>query len=308
MLLVVFFGVLQFVVELRHYPTLMNPAYPAPLPKLPTVVLLGCGWLGTALARHLLAAGHPVVGTTTTPAQLPVLTEIGVQPHLLQLGTEFSPSNYDQLTDLLRVADVLVLNVPPRTAAAGGYPALLRPVHRAVAAAGIGHVLFVSSTSVYPDAPRLMREADACSNRDAASDVLRAEGHFVPRYGQWRSTVVRLGGLIGPGRAPGRFLAGRQDLAQGNAPVNLLHLTDAVGVLAAIIEHEVWGHTFNVAAAGHPLRRDFYPAAATYIGLVPPTFRPETGPTGKTIDSSLVRETLPYAFQHDDVLAALPYC
>ncbi|OGX89735.1 hypothetical protein BEN49_08545 [Hymenobacter coccineus] len=275
---------------------------------MPTVVLLGCGWLGTALAQHLLATGYPVVGTTTTPAQLPVLTEMGVQPHLLQLGTDFGPPAYDQLTDLLRTADVLVLNVPPRTAAAGGYPALLRPVHRAVAAAGISRVLFVSSTGVYPDEPRTMREADAYSNRDAASDVLRAEGHFVPRYGQWRSTVVRLGGLIGPGRAPGRFLAGRQELAQGNAPVNLLHLTDAVGVLAAIIQHDTWGHTFNVAAAGHPLRRDFYPAAAHYLGLVPPTFRPETSPTGKTIDSSLVREKVPYVFQHDDVLGALPYC
>lgn len=286
----------------------MEPAFNTAPPKLPRVVVLGCGWLGTALARHLLAAGHPVAGTTTTPAQLPVLTAMGVQSHLLQLGADFGPPADELLTTLLRAADVLVLNVPPRAAAAGAYPALLRPVHRAVAAAGIGHVLFVSSTSVYPDAPRLMREADANSNRDAASDVLRAEGHFVPRYGQWRSTVVRLGGLIGPGRAPGRFLAGRQDLAQGNAPVNLLHLTDAVGVLAAIIQHGTWGHTFNVAAAGHPLRRDFYPAAADYLGLVPPTFRPETGPTGKTIDSRLVRETLPYAFQHDDVLAALPYC
>ncbi len=286
----------------------MNPVSDNASPQLPAVVIMGCGWLGTALARHLLAAGHSVLGTTTTPAQLGPLSEMGVEPHLLQLGPDFTPPDAAALLDLLRAADVLVLNVPPRAAAAGTYPTLLRPVHRAVATAGIGHVLFVSSTSVYPDEPRPMHEADALSNRDAASDVLRAEGHFVPRYGQWQSTVVRLGGLIGPDRAPGRFLAGRLDLAQGNAPVNLLHLTDAVGVLAAIIQHRAWGHTFNVAAAEHPLRRDFYPAAAHYLGLAPPTFRPETGPTGKTVDSNLVRRTVPYTFRHDDVLAALPYC
>ena len=286
----------------------MNPVFDAKSSALPTVAILGCGWLGTALARHLLAAGHPVLGTTTTPAQVAALTELGVRPQLLQLGTDFGPAADEALLGLLQAADVLVLNVPPRTAAAGAYPTLLRPVHRAVAAAGIGRVLFVSSNSVYPDEPRPMREADAISNRDAASDVLRAEGHFVPRYGQWQSTVVRLGGLIGPGRAPGHFLAGRHDLAQGNAPVNLLHLTDAVGVLAAVIRHGAWGHTFNVAAAEHPLRRDFYPAAARHLGLVAPTFRPETGPTGKTVDSSLVRRTVPYTFRHDDVLAALPHC
>jgi nucleoside-diphosphate-sugar epimerase len=260
------------------------------------------------LARSLVDSGSQILGTTTTADQLPVLANMGIQGHLLQLGAAFSPADEKLLHRLLRAADVLVLNVPPRAAAAGAYPSLLRPVHRAVATVGIRHVLFVSSTSVYPDEPRLMRETDAISTRDAASDVLRAEGHFVPRYGQWLSTVVRLGGLIGPDRAPGRFLAGRRDLTQGNAPVNLLHLTDAVGVLSAIIEHKIWGHTFNVCAAQHPARRDFYPAAAQCLQLTPPTFRSETGISGKTIDSNLVRSTVPYQFQHDDVLAALPYC
>ena len=273
-----------------------------------TVLMLGCGWLGLALARSLAASGHRVLGTTTSPEQLPALEAAGAEPNLLRLGADFGGPADALLHRLLRAADVLVLNVPPRTAAAGAYPTLLRPVHRAVAAAGTKHVLFVSSTSVYPNEPRLMREADAVSNRDAASDILRAEGHFVPRYGQWKSTVVRLGGLIGPERAPGRFLAGRRDLAQGNAPVNLVHLTDVVGVLSAVIEHNAWGHTLNVCANQHPLRRDFYPAAAKHIALESPTFLAENGISGKTIDSSLVRQVLPYQFQYDDVLSSLAHC
>ena len=261
-----------------------------------------------ALARSLVAAGHQVLGTTTSPENLDAMRAAGIEAHLLQLGTSFGAPGESLLHSLLARADVLVLNVPPRAAAAGAYPTLLRPVHRAVAAAGTRHVLFVSSTSVYPNEAREMRESDAISTRDAASDILRAEGHFVPRYGQWKSTVVRLGGLIGPGRAPGRFLAGRRDLAQGNAPVNLVHLADVVGVLAAIIKHEAWGHTFNVCAAQHPLRRNFYPSAAQFLKLESPTFKDEQEATGKTIDSSLVRSLLPYQFQHDDVLAALPSC
>ncbi len=274
----------------------------------PTVLVLGCGWLGMALAQSLVAAGHRVLGTTTSPEQLPIMAAAGIEPHLFQLGSDFNANAEELLQRLLRAADVLVLNVPPRASANGAYPNLLRPVHRAVATAGIRHVLFVSSTGVYPNEPLVMREAAAMSTRDAASDVLRAEGHFVPRYGQWKSTVVRLGGLIGPGRPPGRFLAGRRDLVQGNAPVNLVHLTDVVGVLSAIIQHGAWGHTFNVCAAQHPLRRDFYSAAAHYLELESPTFKDEVGVSGKTIDSSLVRSIVPYKFQHDDVLAALPHC
>ena len=151
---------------------------------LPTVLVLGCGWLGMALARQLAASGHPVLGTTTTPDNLPLMAAAGIEGYLLRLAPNFGAPAEALLHRLLSAADVLVLNVPPRAAATGTYPTLLRPIHRAVAAAGTPHVLFVSSTSVYPNEPRLMRETDAVSTRDAASDVLRAEGHFVPRYGQ----------------------------------------------------------------------------------------------------------------------------
>jgi nucleoside-diphosphate-sugar epimerase len=272
-----------------------------------TVAVLGCGWLGLPLAKVLQTQGYRVLGTTTTPEQLPVLEAAGIEPHLLQLGADFNAADELRLTELLRQASVLVINIPPRAAVAGGYPQLLRPVHRAVAAARLQAVLFVSTTGVYPDEPRLMREQDAISTRDASSDVLRTEGHFVPRYGQWQSTVVRLGGLIGPDRAPGRFLAGRQNLTQGDAPVNLLHLTDAVGVLSTIIKENIWGYTLNVCASSHPPRREFYVTAAEYLGLTPPTFRPEFG-SSKIIDSSLMRTLVPYTFKHDDVLAAIECC
>jgi nucleoside-diphosphate-sugar epimerase len=276
----------------------------SPATRDATVAVLGCGWLGLPLAQALLTQGHRVLGTTTTPSQLPVLQAAGIEPHLLQLGADFNNADEARLTSILRATDILVLNVPPRSAVAGGYPQLLRPVHRAVASARLKAVLFVSTTGVYLDEPRIMREQDAISTRDAASDVLRTEGHFVPRYGQWKSTVVR---LIGPDRAPGRFLAARHNLAQGDAPVNLLHLTDAVGVLQTIIEQEIWGHTLNICASLHPSRREFYPAAAEYLGLQPPTFKPEYS-SGKLIDNSLMRSLVPYEFKHDDVLAAIPYC
>lgn len=279
----------------------------SPATRDATVAVLGCGWLGLPLAQALLTQGHRVLGTTTTPSQLPVLQAAGIEPYLLQLGADFSNADEARLTSILRAADILVLNVPPRSAVAGGYPQLLRPVHRAVAAARLKAVLFVSTTGVYLEEPRIMYEQDAISTRDAASDVLRTEGHFVPRYGQWKSTVVRLGGLIGPDRAPGRFLAGRQNLAQGDAPVNLLHLTDAVGVLQTIIEQDIWGHTLNVCASSHPARREFYPAAAEFLGLQPPTFKPEYS-SGKLIDNSLMRSLVPYEFKHDDILAAIPFC
>jgi nucleoside-diphosphate-sugar epimerase len=265
--------------------------------------------LGLPLAQALVADGYTVNGSTTTPAQLLTLRDAGIRPYLLRLGSEFSQIDADSLHAMLQDVDVLVLNVPPRAAAAGAYPALLRPVGAAVAAAGVRHVLFVSSTGVYPDEPRSMREADALSSPDAPSDLLRAEGQFTPRRGQWLTTVVRLGGLIGPDRPPGRFLAGRHELKQGNAPVNLIHLDDCIGLLRHIIREKVWGYTFNACAAQHPARRDFYPAAAAHLGLEAPTFSQEPATSsGKIIDTTLLRQTTDYHFRHDDLVAALAYC
>ena len=274
----------------------------------PAVAILCCGWLGLPLAKALVADGYAVNGSTTTPAQLLTMRDVGIRPYLLRLGPDFSQTDADSLHAMLHEVDVLVLNVPPR-AAAGAYPALLRPVGAAVAAAGVRHVLFVSSTGVYPDEPRAMREADALSSPDAPSDLLRAEGQFTPRRGQWLTTVVRLGGLFGPDRPPGRFLAGRHELKQGSAPVNLIHLDDCVGLLRHIIQEKVWGYTFNACAAQHPARRDFYPVAAAHLGLEAPTFCQESATSsGKTIDTTLLRQTTNYHFRHDDLVAALAYC
>ncbi|GAB2468876.1 NAD(P)-dependent oxidoreductase [Hymenobacter qilianensis] len=278
----------------------------------PTVAVLGCGWLGLPLAKALVADGYSVGGTTTTPSRVLTMRHAGIRPYLLSLGGKFTATDRDTLHTLLSGTDVLVLNVPPRRGAStSSYSNLLHPVAEAVKACRVSHVLFVSSTSVYPDEPRAMHEADAQAASDAASDMLRAEDLFAPHdasQGQPGNTVVRLAGLFGPQRPPGRFLAGRLDVAQANAPVNLIHLTDCVGLLSAIIRQQAWGYTFNACAISHPVRGDFYPKAARQLGLQPPDFRLDDALGGKTIDSTLIRQTLDYRFQHDDLEVALAAC
>lgn len=277
----------------------------APPVSRPVVAVLGCGWLGLPLARALVAAGYPVHGSTTTPGQLLTLRDAGIRPYLLRLAPTLSATDADTLHALLHGADTLILNLPPTKAAGApeAYPAVLRLVARAAEAAGVRHVLLVSSTGVYPDEPRRMQEADALATPDAPAPLLQAEALFqAPEH-----TVVRLSGLMGPGRPPGRFLAGRTGVAHGEAPVNLIHLHDCVALLLLLLEQGLWGHTLNASAATHPSRRTFYTAAATRLGLQPPTFQ-EATTGGKQIDSARIRDLTGYQFRHDDVVAALAFC
>ena len=283
---------------------------PPPAPLQPVVAVLGCGWLGLPLARALVAEGYAVAGSTTTPGQLLKLRHAGITPFLLRLSANgLSVIDQDTLHALLAGVSVLVLNVPPaRRGASGAYLDLLRPVRAAVRVCGVPHVLFVSSTGVYPDEPRPMTEADALAAPDAASDLLRAEHLFTAAELAPRTTVLRLGGLMGPQRPPGRFLAGRENVAGGRAPVNLIHLTDCIGLISRIIGQHEWGHTFNACATQHPARQEFYPLAARQLDLPPPTFDPADASGGKQVDSTLVRKTTGYVFQFDDLSAALAHC
>jgi hypothetical protein len=107
---------------------------------------------------------------------------------------------------------------------------------------------------------------------------------------------VRFGGLIGADRNPARFLLkSTQPIA--NAPVNLIHQDDCIGILSAIVEHELWGETLNACCPEHPMKKDFYEKAARISGLAEPVISAETGPY-KTIDSSKLIRLLNYQFKY----------
>ncbi|MCC3160284.1 NAD(P)H-binding protein [Hymenobacter sp. 15J16-1T3B] len=271
-----------------------------------SIALLGCGWLGLPLGRALAAAGHPVAGSTTSADKLPALTAAGIRPHLLRLVPATTAAH---VAPLLAGAAVLVVSVPPSRAAAdrAAYAAALQPVAEALAASAVRRVVFVSSTGVYADEPRTMTEADAVAAAEADSHLLRAEWVFQQPGQPWQTTVLRLGGLMGPGRAPGRFLAGRAEVPQPAAPVNMLYLDDAVGIVRAVIEQEVWGRTLNVCGAQHPSREQFYRAATAQLGLPVPQFVAD-GRGGKLIATEQLRAAVRYDFRFDDPLGALPYC
>ncbi|KAA9327471.1 NAD(P)H-binding protein [Hymenobacter busanensis] len=274
------------------------------------VAVIGCGWLGLPLARTLVQHGHAVAGTTTTPDKLRVLQAAGIRPHVLCLSPETSPAD---VQPALAACSVLVLNVPPgqrrdQPADPSAYPNLLRPVFEALRHSAVRHVVFVSSTGVYPDEPQSMSEDDALASPDASHGLLRAEWLFQQPNQAWQTTVLRFGGLIGPGRAPGRFLAGRTNVPQPTAPVNLLHLADAIGVVRAVIDQQAWGHTLNVCAEVHPTRQTFYTDAAHHLNLPAPQFRYDGLAGGKSIDTVRLHDVLRYQFVHPDPTAALGYC
>jgi nucleoside-diphosphate-sugar epimerase len=270
------------------------------MPNKIDISVMGCGWLGLPLAERLVKSGYQVNGSTTSETKLDKLRQAGIHPFLIDLSD--SALNTDVLTDFLR-ADVLVLNIPPKLRADGGegYMQQMQLLLKALRNSSVSRVLFVSSTSVYLDLNRVVTEEDTAftDELDPNNALLKAERLFQNNE-DWVCTIVRFGGLVGGNRQPGRFMAGKHNLPNGDAPVNLIHLDDCVHILHRIIEQEMWGKVYNACADEHPSRRDFYAAAAQALGLEAPTFVNMEETHFKRISNQKLKDELAYVFAHPD--------
>lgn len=256
------------------------------------VSILGCGWLGLPLARHLLGKGYAVRGSSTQQEKLESLSREGIDPYLIQLSTAEStwPSSFFD-------ADVLVVLVPPRsrTAQPGDYYTVMRRlVHHVNQHRSIQHLIYTSSTSVYPDVPGFATEQSAAlPSVSAHPELVQVEMLWQTLPGK-TSTILRLGGLTGGSRLLVRHFAGKKDLKGGSQPVNLVHWEDAVGVVEMALRQR-WEGVYNVCSPEHPFKRDFYTRLALEKGFALPEFLEEQE-EGKTVSTEKLKEK-GYAFQ-----------
>lgn len=268
-----------------------------------TISVLGCGWLGMALAERLVRTGYVVKGSSTTPSKLEVIEVTGAHPYLVELSpTVPSTLQGPDVGDFFD-ADTLIVNItPPRgNDAAEVHRAQLAAVRQAAEASVVNWVIFISSTSVYANLNRTVVETDADDPDKSSGAALLAAEAVLQQATVFDTTILRLAGLYGYNRQPGRFLAGKQGVSGGNAPINLVHHDDVIDVIKQVLEQRHRNDVLNVCAPHHPKRRDFYAAAAHKLGLPPPSFS-DVDTSYKIVSSDRLRAKLGYTFRYLDPL------
>jgi nucleoside-diphosphate-sugar epimerase len=160
------------------------------------ILIAGCGYVGSALARRLAAAGHRVHGLRRRPEGLPA----GVHPVAADL---LDPASLRALPAAL---DAVVY-----AASAGGGA---EPAYRAAYVDGLRNLLdalaclsepprraiFTSSTAVYGQhGGEWVDETSATEPADFRGRIL-LEAERLLAAGPFRATALRLGGIYGPGR------------------------------------------------------------------------------------------------------------
>lgn len=258
-----------------------------------TISLLGCGWLGLPLAKAMIAEGFAVKGSTTTPEKIPALADTGLEPYLLSFTTTHFEGDAD---GFLANADVLIIDIPPKLKD-GNFTDKLQVLMPHIEKSGIAKVLFVSSISVYGANQGVVTEdtlpePDTENGRQLleAERLLSANAHF-------QTTVLRFGGLIGGDRHPVYHLAGKENLPDPDAPINLIHRDDCIGIILGIIQKDLWGDMFNAVAPYHPSRKEYYSGKAVELGLALPHFAVENVSKGKIVDSQKIQQGAGYTFR-----------
>lgn len=271
------------------------------MPKLPNIAILGCGWLGLPLAEQLLEKGYSVKGSTTTTEKLQLLTEKGITPFEIKLCEQKVIGN---IQAFLKNTNILILDIPPKLRAINpeSFVQKIEALVPFIEQSAIKKILFVSSTSVYSDEVSYGKVTESYTpNPDTESgrQLLQVE-NTLRNNTSFKTTVLRFGGLIGADRHPVKHLAGKENLENPDAPINMIHLEDCIGIIQKILKAENWGNTFNAVAPYHPTREEYYHKKATEMQLPLPKFVHSKPSVGKIISSEKVQQVLHYSFRKTD--------
>lgn len=232
------------------------------------ILIAGCGYVGSELARQLVASGHTVYGLRRKTAALPE----GVSPVAANL---LDP---ESLRGLPAELDAAVYAASADTYGEAGYRAAYYTGLRNVVAALAGQdslrrLLFTSSTGVYSqdDGSWLDEDSPTPAVRPTIQALLGGESLL--RDLPYSAAAVRFSGIYGPGRT--RLI---DSVAAGTARLdpnddrclNHIHRDDCAGVLAHLLGLDSIAPLYLATDCAPMPRNDLLRWIAAELGLPEP--------------------------------------
>lgn len=211
-----------------------------------TISILGCGWLGYPLAIHWKNKGFRIQGSSRSRKKMALLEKNGIQPFLFDI----EDIHRNELWKPFLEVDILVIAIPNKNIEAH------RHLSELLADSDVKQVIYTSSTSVYLPTEDPVIEKDKV---DTDNSLVAIEKIY--QNTSTPSCILRLSGLVGPDRHPGRFFRRRPDAALAQVPINLIHLEDIIRVFDWIVDHLPCPEIYNVCSTEHPPKFDFYSKA-----------------------------------------------
>ena len=218
-------------------------------PLSENIAILGCGYVGCALADYWQEQGHFVTGTTTNWKRVASLSGVVSQVFLMK------GDDADAVQSLVRGQDTLVVSVAPTGSQVADestyettYLATAKNLVQALnQAPRVKQIIYLSSCSVYGDSQGgWVDETSPISPSEPRSQILsQAEQILLQASSENQKVcILRLGGIYGPGRELINMyggLAGMTLPGKGDRVINWIHRDDIVGAIELARLNELEG-------------------------------------------------------------------
>lgn len=236
------------------------------------MVILGCGYSGTAIAEAALAVGATVAGTARTKEKTKLLDERGIRGMVFD-GNALSAGLITELAQ----ATHLVQSIPPGL---GGDPLLnLTRGRLRELCPRLEWIGYLSTVGVYGDAAGGWVDEDTHVNPKPGRSQERVEAETAwlaeGKAAQVPVAVLRLAGIYGPGRNAFVNLArgSARRIVKKDQVFNRIRVEDIAGVTLFLAEANQAG-TFNVTDDEPAPPQDVITYAALLMGVEPPPEQP----------------------------------
>lgn len=268
-----------------------------------SVGIVGCGWLGSALATELLQKGCSVLATSSKLENVDKLNGQGICSQQLVLPTE-----QDKLIDHdIFAQQCLVLAIPPQfKQGRRDYGDKITQLVSAAQRRGIvQHIILLSSTAIYQGLSGIVDEESQLNLSSEKAQMLHQAEQSVLAF-HHQANVLRLSGLVGPNRHPGKFLLANKVLKNAVGKINLIHQHDAVGLIVSLLFEGPHQGIFNGVSENHVSKQVYYQHAAKALSLPVPHFAGiDSKEAIRVVNGDKAKTVLGYSFIYPDLLAWL---
>lgn len=193
------------------------------------VLIAGCGDLGCELAKQLSETGHEIFGIRRDVSQMPSFIE--------PLAADLFSQTPELPKELDYVFYILSANGYKDTAYYQAYVLGVKHILKALGDQKIKRIFFISSSSVFGQSDgEWVTEQSPVDGKNFASKRL-LEGEETILQSPFPSTVIRFGGIYGPGRTHliDLVIQGKAHCMEG-VYSNRIHSEDCVGVMMHLME------------------------------------------------------------------------
>ncbi len=247
-----------------------------------SVLILGCGYVGTALAVELLKLGIRVGALTRNTDQAATLKALGLDEVVVCDLDSFEWHNQ------FKLSYTSVVNcVSSAGGGVDGYRKSYLEGQRALlewaSQRALKVIAYTSSTSVYPQfSGEWVDEESTTEPRSETSEILLAAEDLLLKSAVNcdRKYVLRLAGIYGPKR---HYLVDQLRAGVGALPgrgdyyLNLIHLEDILSALIRILStaHSGPGGVYNLSDGAPLLKEELLKSLAKKMGVQCPKFDPK---------------------------------